>query len=77
MGGKILNEIKNEEKNINNQIFKEHFHYQTPSFLTKNLYEDNQIKSDRIVKHLNEPFIDLRKCINSKEFPQKMKSRIT
>ena len=27
----LLNEIKNEEKDVNNQIFKEYFHYQTPS----------------------------------------------
>ena len=47
----------NEEKNINNQIFKEYFNYQILSFLTKDLYEDNQIKNDRIVKHLNESFI--------------------
>ena len=27
----------NEEKNINNQIFKEYFYYQDPSSLTKEL----------------------------------------
>ena len=46
----FLNEIKNEEKNVNEQMFREYFQYHVPSFLVKDLYEDNQIKSDIIVK---------------------------
>ena len=65
----LLNEIKNKEKDINNQIFKEYFHYQTPSILKKNLYEAYQIKKEIIVKHLNKSFIDLRNTANSKEIP--------
>ena len=63
----LLNEIKNEEKDVNNQIFKEYFHYQTPSILKKNLCEAYQIKKEIIVKHLNKSFIDLRNTANSKE----------
>ena len=58
---KPLNEIKNEEKSIDNQIFNENFRYKPPSFLAKDLYEDNQIKNDRILKHLNNSLIDLKK----------------
>ena len=47
-------------KKKNSQIFKEYFHYQSSSFLTKDLYEDNQIKDDRIAKYLNDSLIDLR-----------------
>ena len=46
----FLNEIKNEEKNVNEQMFREYFQYHVPSFLVKDLYEDNQIKNDIIVK---------------------------
>ena len=74
----FLNEIKNEENNINEQIFKEYFTYNSPSFLVKDLYEDNKIKKDIIVKHLNELLINLRNSINSKEITEnenKKKSR--
>ena len=44
MHKKFLNEIKNEEKNINDQIFNKYFYYKSQSFLGKNLYENNQNK---------------------------------
>ena len=44
----FFNEIKNEEKNINEQIFN----YCYLSFLVKNLYQENQTKNDKIVKTL-------------------------
>ena len=59
MREEFLNEIKNEEKNINEQITREHFNYQSPSFLVKYFYEDNQIINDIIVEYLNEQLIDL------------------
>ena len=40
--------MKNEEKNINEQIFKEYFSYASPSFLVKDLSESNQNKNDMI-----------------------------
>ena len=59
MREEFLNEIKNEEKNINEQIIREHFNYQSASFLVKYFYEDNQIINDIIVEYLNEQLIDL------------------
>ena len=38
----LLNEIRNGEKNINDEIFKEHFRYQNPYFLAKDLLKANQ-----------------------------------
>ena len=57
-------------RNINEQIFNEFFSYQYPSFLVKDLYEDNQNKNNKIVKNINESFINLRNSINSKEIPE-------
>ena len=70
MREEFLNEIKNEEKNINEQIFKEYFGYESPSFLVKDVYEGNQNKNDMIVKYLNESLIDLRNNINIKKLPE-------
>ena len=70
MREKFLNEIKNEEKNINEQIFREYFNYQSPSLLVKDSYEENRNKNDIIVKYLNESLIDLKNSINSKQLPE-------
>ena len=58
--------MKLKIKNIFEQMFREYFNYQFPSFLVKDLYEDNQNKNDIIVEYLNESLIDLRKSINCK-----------
>ena len=50
----MLNKIKNEEKYINEQKFREHFNYQSPSFPIKDLHEDIQNKNDIIEGHVNE-----------------------
>ena len=55
-----------QDKNL-----EEYFYYQTPSFLTKDLYEGNQVKNDRIEKYLNESLIDFRKSNRSKGVPKK------
>ena len=68
MREEFSNKIKNEEKNFNEQIFKEYFGYQSPSFLEKDLYESNQNKNDGIIKYLNESVIDLRNKNNIKKF---------
>ena len=57
--------LKNEEKK--NQIFKERFYYQCPSFLIKDLYEENQIKNEKTVKYINDSLIDLRNFVISAE----------
>lgn len=53
--------MKLKMKKKNSQIFEEYFHYQSSSFLTKDLYEDNQIKNNKTVKYLKESLIDLKK----------------
>ena len=72
---KFINEIKNDEKNINEQILKEYFFYHTPLFLTKELYNSNQTVEDGIVKHINDALIELKKYINRKKI-LKMKLQI-
>ena len=67
MREKFLNEIKIEEKSKNEQIFNEFFNYHIPSFLVKDLHEDNQNKNDKIVKNINESLINLINFINSKD----------
>ena len=62
--------MKNEKENANNQVFKEHFHDQPPSFSVKGLYEDKVIKNDIIAKHLNESLTHLRNSIIKKEIPE-------
>ena len=44
----FLNKIKNEKKN--EQIFRDYILYQTPSYLTKGLYDSDEIKNDEIIK---------------------------
>ena len=63
---KFIKEIKNDEKNINEQIFKEFLLYHTPLFLAKELYNNNQNTSDEIVKYLNDALIEFKKDINRK-----------
>ena len=63
----FLNEIKNEEKNINELIFIEYFNYLSPSFLVNDLCEENQNKNNIIVKYINESLINIRNSTNSKE----------
>ena len=66
---KTMNKIKNDEKNINDQAFKEY------SFLSCDdhlfyiiLYDvDNKIKNDAIIKHINNGLIKLKDPINRKK----------
>ena len=46
-------EIKNDEKNINEQMLKKIF-YHTPLFLAKELHNSNQNINNEIVKHIND-----------------------
>ena len=47
---KFISEIKDDEKNINERIFKERFFYQSPIFLQKELYDSNKNINEEIVK---------------------------
>ena len=55
-----------KKKNINEQIFNEFFNYHYPSFLVKDLYEDNENKNDKVLKNIKESLINLRNSNNSK-----------
>ena len=56
--------------NLKKKKINESFHYQSPSFLKKDLKEGDQAKNDKIVKNVNESLIDLRNSVNSKETPK-------
>ena len=66
----FINKIENEEKNINEQIFKEYFYDHIPLFLAKELYSNNQTINDEIVKNINGALIKLKKDINRKNIPE-------
>ena len=67
--------LKNDQKNINEQIFKRYLFYHIPLFLAKELYNSNQNTNDEIVKHINGALIELNKDINRKKL-LKMKIQI-
>ena len=51
---KFINENKNDEKNINEEIFKRYFLNNTPLFLAKELYNSNQNINEETVKNVND-----------------------
>ena len=66
--GESINEIKNDEKDINEQIFKEYFYYHTALFLENDLYSSDQTINDEFVKHyISDVLIELEKDINRKK----------
>ena len=71
-----LNKFKNEERNINEQIFRYYFLYQAPSYLSKVLCDSDEIKNDKIIKNSNKGLIELRNSINSEEIPKKENKKI-
>ena len=75
MRWKFLDGTKNEDKNINEQIFNEYFNYYYASFLLKNLYEDNQNNNGKTVKNIHESLINLRNSSNGKEIPENENSK--
>ena len=60
----FLNKIVNEEKNINEEIFRNYFKYQNPSSLGKDLF----IKSNKLIKSMED--INIKK-IPENENPEK------
>ena len=62
--------LKRKKKIINEQIFNEFFNYHYPSFLVKDLYEDNENKNDKVLKNIKESLINLRNSNNSKKNPE-------
>ena len=43
----FVNKIRGKEKYTNNEIFKEYFGYQNPSFIAKDLLKANQVKNNQ------------------------------
>ena len=63
---KTMNKIKKDEKNINDQAFKEQsfLSYDDHLFYIVLYNVDNKIKNDAIIKHINNGFIKLKDPIN-------------
>ena len=54
--------IAEEEKDINYDLFKNHFYYQTPSALLKDLYKTNdKDKNSKLVSVINSGLKDFKK----------------
>ena len=67
--------LRMKKKNVN-QLFKLYFYYQYPSPLIKELDKGNQIKNNRIVKHLNESLIDLTNSARKRFLKMKMENNL-
>ena len=65
----FMNQIIDDEKDINDEIFWNCFKYQNASFLTKELIRANQAKNGQLVNNINDELIDLRNARNRKEIP--------
>ena len=65
-----MNEIIDDERVINNEIFLSYFNYQNPSLLVKDLIRAKQNKNQKSVNNINNGLIDLRNDINRKEIPE-------
>ena len=70
--GKIFNAnkfnkcVNKQETSINKELFKNHFSFQTPSTLLKELYKTNDKEKNRIL-------VNVIRCLKKKE---KLKSQI-
>ena len=58
------------KNNIDEQIFRDYFLYQTPSYLKKVLYDSDEIENDEIIKNINNGLIELRNSVISKKIPE-------
>ena len=57
--------VNKQETNINKELFKNHFSFQTPSALLKELYKTNDKKKNTLlVSVINSRLKDLREEIN-------------
>ena len=66
----FLSENVNEEKHINEEIFRNYFKYQNPSSLVKDLFKVEKNKRDKIRYLIINEFIKLMEDINLKEIPE-------
>ena len=61
-----MNEIIDDERVINNEMFLSYFNYQNPSLLVKDLIRAKQNKNQTSVNNITNGLIDLRNDINRK-----------
>ena len=62
---KFNESIIKEETKINKELFNKHFHYQTPSELSKDLYNtNNKEKNSLLLSVINSRIKDLKEQIN-------------
>ena len=62
---KFNESIIKEETKINKELFNKHFHYQTPSALSKDLYNtNNKEKNSLLLSVINSRIKDLKEQIN-------------
>ena len=69
MREKFINEIKIDEKNINEEIFEGYFFNHAPLFSAKELYNNNQNVNDQIVRNINDSLTELKKT-NTENIPK-------
>ena len=55
------------KKNINNEVFREYFGYQSPSFLAEDLLKANNNKNKQIVKQTIDSINELKNSFNIAE----------
>ena len=60
----FINEIINDEKDINSEIFDEYFGYQNPSSLIEDLIKANQTKNNKIVNQTIDSINELKNAPN-------------
>ena len=78
MHEKFINQIKKDEKNIIEEIFKKTFFIILHYFYQKNYIKASQNVNDKIVKHVNNALIELKKEFNLKKIlppPKKKKKK--
>ena len=57
-----MNKLLKEETEINEELFRKHFHFQTLTAMFKNLYNQNKNKNNESVNVIKSGLIDLKKC---------------
>ena len=66
----FLNEIVNEEKYINENIFRDYFRYQNPSSLVKDLFRANKNNNDKTKCLIIIELIKIMEGINIKKITE-------
>ena len=66
----FLNEIVNEEKYINEKIFRDYFRYQNPSSLVKDLFRANKNNNDKTKCLIIIELIKIMEGINIKKITE-------